>query len=535
MAKTPGNQALRKSKMISRLAISVTLLASLAPAQQAVRRQWDANFLSHRPAGQTNRVSGVSSDDAYLGITIWRLRPSVTSDNPAVRLKLEDGKEWTPERVSAAAALSSGDKIRIGIEAARPGYLYVLQDKYFGRVIFPSGTSDNYVAPGTMVMVPSEKSQPAYLTFNRFEDVTVFLAPQPIPGIAIESMPIRIAPALLADWRTLWGNSVRRLGQTFPGTNAISLAEARSKQLTQDDPLPQDLYHSDAPGEPILADLEKSLIAKSSFGTGMLGGSMLGGISNRRNPEAAPTPTSTSPLSRITESSLLTSTQEEKPGYGLYSYVLFGAPPDSFDSNRWRRYYQTILAFLTLPPAGATEKYVPPQGLNLTFLPVTLSAQELPSIRYLPIQFRFDPERLSAHVREHQAGGKTFAGHGSSNGDNACVLVSSYDYARAQKLLSMLPGPHLEGPYIVSVEQPLGKTGSLPARYLYQDLSSVPPELVNLWFKEFMVQAQDQDFWKSRGKEQFVLRLRTVIGIASQQVPDFRGAITWAFIGVPHK
>lgn len=515
--------------MISRLAISIGLLASLALAQ-GDRRQWDANFLSHRPAGQTNRGSVKSYDDAYLGITIWRLRPSVPSDNPAVRMKLEDGQEWTPERVSSRNTLSSGDRIRIGIEAARPGYLYVLGDRYFARVIFPSGTSDNYVAPGKMVMVPSEKSQPAYLKFNRYDTFNVLLAPRPVPSIAVQPMPERIAPEVLADWRTLWGNSVGRLGPAFPSTNAITPAEASLRQLTQDDPLPQDIYHSDAPGEPILADIEKSLIAKSTFGTGMLGG-----ISNRRAPEPAPTPTSTSPLSRIAESSFLTPAQEEKPGYGLYSYVLFGAPPDSFDSNRWRRYYQTILSFLTLPPAGATEKYVPPQGLNLTFLPVTLSAQELPSIRYLPIQFRFDPERMAAHVREHQAGGKPFSGHGSSNGDNACMLVSSYDYARAQKLLSMLPGPHLEGPYIVSVEQPLGKASSLPARYLYQDLSSVPPELVNLWFKEFMVQAQDQEFWKTRTQEQFILRLRTVIGIASQQVPDFRGAITWAFIAAPRK
>jgi len=520
--------------MTCRLAVSLALLASLALGQ-GERRQWDANFLSHRPAGQTNHVAVKSYDDAYLGITIWRLRPSVPSDNRAVRVKLEDGKEWTPERVSSNNKLSSGDRIRIGIEAARPGYLYVLGDKYFARVIFPSaasGTSDNYVAPGTMVMVPSDKSQPAYLKFNRYQTFTVLLAPQPVPRIAVESMPDRIAPELFADWRTLWGASVWRLGPTFPGSNAITPVEARLRQLTQDDPLPQDIYHSDTPGEPILVDIEKSLIANSSFDMGF---SRLGGISNRRNPEAAPTPTSTSPLSRITESSFLTPVQEEKPGYGLYSYVLFGAPPDSFDSNRWHRYYQTILAFLTLPPAGATEKYVPPQGLNLTFLPVTLSAQELPSIRYVPIQFRFDPERMAAHVREHQAGGKPFAGHGSSNGDNACMLVSSYDYARAQKLLSMLPGPHLEGPYIVSVEQPLGNASSLPARYLYQDLSSVPPELVNLWFKEFMVQAQEQEFWKTRTQEQFILRLRTVIGIASQQVPDFRGTITWAFVTVPHK
>jgi hypothetical protein len=249
----------------------------------------------------------------------------------------------------------------------------------------------------------------------------------------------------------------------------------------------------------------------------------------------APTPQSSSQPSRVTVSSFLTPSQEEEPGYGLYSYVLFGARPESKDSNRWRRYYQTILDFLMLPPAEQAEKYAPPAGLNLTLFPVALSPQELPSFRFLPNEFRFDPQRVAAHVREHQTGGKPFAGHGSSNGDNACLLVSSYDYARAQKLLSVLRGPHLEGPYIVSVTQPLGKARVPPTQYLYQDLSSVPPELVSLWFMEFMAQAQEEQFWRTRTKEQFVLRLRTAIGVAGQQVPDFRGTITWAFATVPRK
>ena len=112
------------------------------------------------------------------------------------------------------------------------------------------------------------------------------------------------------------------------------------------------------------------------------------------------------------------------------------------------------------------------------------------------------------------------------------MLVGNYDYARAQGLLALLPNSHMEGPYIISVAEPLSTARGLPPQYLYQDLSSVPPELTRLWVKEFMAQAQENEFWKTRSKDQFVLRLRTAIGMMSQQIPDFGKSITWTFISV---
>src|ERR1017187_1554684 len=111
----------------------------------------------------------------------------------------------------------------------------------------------------------------------------------------------------------------------------------------------------------------------------------------------------------------------------------------------------------------------------------------------------------------------------------ACILVDNYDYGRAQFLLSVLDSSHLEGPYIVSVRSPLSKMSSLPDQYLYQDLSTVPPKLISLWIKEFMAQAQEQEFWATRTKEQFVLRLRTAIAVAGQQIPSFDDSVHWAF------
>jgi hypothetical protein len=105
--------------------------------------------------------------------------------------------------------------------------------------------------------------------------------------------------------------------------------------------------------------------------------------------------------------------------------------------------------------------------------------------------------------------------------------VDEYDYARAAALLSLFAAPHMGGPYIVSATQPLSGAGKLPSQYLYQDLSSVPPELTPLWIKLFMAQAREEEFWRTRTKDEFVLRLRTFIASVNQQLPDFSALIRW--------
>jgi hypothetical protein len=227
---------------------------------------------------------------------------------------------------------------------------------------------------------------------------------------------------------------------------------------------------------------------------------------------------------RVTSGAFLTPLQNERPGYGLYSYLLFGSRPETLSSVRWQRFEQTIAAFLDIPSAAEVAQYVDADRMNISFLPVIVSQRELP-LAAQPRVFHFDPERLASHATEHQALGRAVP----TGSDTACILVSNYDYARAQVLLSIFVEPHQEGPYIVSVGQPLSQAHTPPQQYLYQDLSSVPPDLIRLWVNEFIAQSREQEFWKTRTKEQFILRLRTTIGAASSQVTDFAGAIKWTF------
>jgi hypothetical protein len=164
----------------------------------------------------------------------------------------------------------------------------------------------------------------------------------------------------------------------------------------------------------------------------------------------------------------------ETPGYGLYSYLLFGSPPG--DGARERHPRPEAYVGL-IPDIAALERYIPPRELNIAYVPLTAA-----------------PDRQAAADR----------------------LLAQYDYARARSILRFLAGGNREGPYIVSALRPLGgtaATAALPNPYLFQDLSTAPPHLVASWVKEFLNQAAQERFWEERSAERFALKLRVTVGV----------------------
>ena len=192
-------------------------------------------------------------------------------------------------------------------------------------------------------------------------------------------------------------------------------------------------------------------------------------------------------LSRETGQSFLPPGQSEAAGYGLYSYLLLGAPPS--ESSR-DRYLKAIDAYLTLVPDVADlEQYVPRRELNIFYMPV----------RSVP------PPPVTAQW-----------------------VLDNYDYARARSLLRVLPGPNRDGPYILAAFKPPGGTGG---QYLFQDLSSVPPHLAASWVREFLNQAAQERFWEEKTAVQVAQRLRVTVGIMGAGLPEVRKSldswITW--------
>ena len=203
-----------------------------------------------------------------------------------------------------------------------------------------------------------------------------------------------------------------------------------------------------------------------------------------------PIPSQPSTRARETGGAFLLPDLAETPGYGLYSYLLFGSPPGNGARDRFRSALEAYVGLI--PDIIALEQYVPPSELNIAYVPV-----------------RAAPDRHAAPDR----------------------LLADYDYARARSLLRLFPGGNREGPYIVSSLRPLGgadQPAGQPTPYLFQDLSKVPPHLVASWVKEFLSQAAQERFWEDRSTERFALKLRVTVGVLATALPEVKKALeTW--------
>jgi hypothetical protein len=203
-----------------------------------------------------------------IGVTIWRLRPSVGSDRGARMLVMENSQQsdWTPQRIEADTPLRIGERVRLSIESPRDGYLYVIDreqyaDGSFGDayLIFPTLRTrggDNRVRPGKLIDIPAQEDNPSYFTLiptpNRSDQVaevlSIIVTPQPLPGLALGMNPIKILSSEVAKWERGWATEVERFelvgGAGTPWTNLEKQASAitGARILTQEEPAPQTIY-----------------------------------------------------------------------------------------------------------------------------------------------------------------------------------------------------------------------------------------------------------------------------------------------------
>ncbi len=187
--------------------------------------------------------------------------------------------------------------------------------------------------------------------------------------------------------------------------------------------------------------------------------------------------------------SFLVKGKNEDEGYGLYSYLLLGSRPGASTRDR---YLKAIEAYQgRMVEVAKLEDYFLRSKLNVAYLPIELDPQSEPS---------------------------------------ATWLLDHYDYARAQTLLSVLPGNLREGPYIVSTLKPL--SSNTPAsQYLFQDLSAVPAsdsDLISWWVREFLNQAAQERYWEPKTAEHLALKIRTTIAVLGLALPDVqKGLENW--------
>jgi hypothetical protein len=281
--------------------IALALFGLFGPAvaqtpEEATRRLWDTAFIDSGKAPATSKrrkpgarsyrvatpnipVAGVEGD-TVVGVTVWRLRRSVPADT-GERLIVHEGAnevEWLPERISANTKLAEGDRLRIRVEAALTGYLYVIDREQYADgslgepyLIFPTTRTlngDNSVKVGKVIEIPAQDDAPPYFKVRRSrpdqvaEVVSVLVTPTPLEGIEITDKMQKVSETQLAAWEKQWSTRVGWLemenGAGKAWTKEEKQAGASATVLNAHAAAPQVVYYrpSATSTEPMLVKVQ---------------------------------------------------------------------------------------------------------------------------------------------------------------------------------------------------------------------------------------------------------------------------------------
>lgn len=235
---------------------------------------------SDKSSSKANAKQTASAEDRVVGITFWRLRPSAPGDEARILVQEEEGQqttELTPERIAAETPLKKGYFVRLSIEAPHSGYLYVIdREKYSNGtlgepyLIFPTlrtRSGNNRVEAGRVVEIPAQDDDRPYFTMKPSspkqvaEILTVIITDEPLDVPALERTPVKLLVKDVNHWEETWNAPVERIEQVGGQGAAWTTAEKEAGQdeerrLTQDEPLPQTIYHvAVKPGHPIFINV----------------------------------------------------------------------------------------------------------------------------------------------------------------------------------------------------------------------------------------------------------------------------------------
>jgi hypothetical protein len=201
-----------------------------------------------------------------IGVTFWRLRPSESKDEARLLVQRPGSAErveYTPERIVAGTSLAKGQLVRISIESPNYGFLYVFdQEKYSdGKrgapyLIFPTSHTrggNNAVTAGDVIEIPAQDEQPLEVkpTSSNVvgEVLTIIVSPKRL-GMPLKDELYELSAEQqqqFEGWVKLWSAPTERLEEKGGEGTAYTTAELKAgkgeAQLTQDDPLPQTIYH----------------------------------------------------------------------------------------------------------------------------------------------------------------------------------------------------------------------------------------------------------------------------------------------------
>jgi hypothetical protein len=284
----------RKGLLLILTVIGFAVVAIAQNGDQTTRKLWDtaligsvSNKTNSRHRTRTYRIATPKvpvdnvAPESVVGVTIWRLRPASSSDTGERLIVHDDAStiQWTPERISPETRLIQGDRLRISVEGARKGYLYVIDREQYADgslsepyLIFPTTRTlngDNRVDIGKLTEIPGQDDTPPFFTVKKSrpdhvaEVLSVLVTPTPLEGLAIGDKAQKLSHPQVAQWEKQWSTGIGFLEMEKTVGQAWTRAErdagaGGTRTLTATGPAPQLLFYRAAAktNEPLLVKLQ---------------------------------------------------------------------------------------------------------------------------------------------------------------------------------------------------------------------------------------------------------------------------------------
>ena len=207
-----------------------------------------------------------------IGITLWKLTPARSQNANAAN---DDGlisqitgnrtRYLMPTRTSSETLFETGDYVRMAIEAAQRGYLYIVDQELYADgttgdayLVYPNKRlrgGAKIMTAGSPVEIPDLTNNPFYFELRPQSDdgklitaevLSVIITDAPIAGLKIGDRPLLVSEAMLNGWRTKWAGRAEIFEPQTNGQNGYTKAERLAAggkgKLTKNDPLPQTVF-----------------------------------------------------------------------------------------------------------------------------------------------------------------------------------------------------------------------------------------------------------------------------------------------------
>jgi hypothetical protein len=178
----------------------------------------------------------------------------------------------------------------------------------------------------------------------------------------------------------------------------------------------------------------------------------------------------------------LSSGDEEVPGYGLYSYLLFPSRPSDGSPQKERCLFAIEMWRVKIDALEDVEREYVPEKINVTYLPVR-------------------NERGFTSAEE---------------------IFQDYDFVRGKKLLNSFPESDpidRDAIYLVSVRKPLSR--GLTEPYLFIEVSTREKIVFEHWMGVFLDKVKHEERWNKTSLKEYALGLRELldnVGVVASQV-----------------